>query len=527
MTNNTLDQFERSPLTKYMITGLRSRPMEPVALLCFWVFYIAFQFPFPYVDDLFYLGPAISLFQGDGLRNPWLRGQFPGLDLFLVYPPFSAYGFSFWWKIFGLSYWSTIFFSGICGFTATLALARILVLAGVKQIPYMLASLIVFMSAAYLGHRPEIVGLPALLWGYLFWSRRKVVQSLGGAVLLILAPFIAPSLAVASLVGVAVVLYMKTYRGGRHVLIERMISLAVAFTFCAVLFLWSISWELDEFLRQFLMHAGRRTTGISLHAKAGFSIAAVLYLTTAVALVYRGRRPTSAGFATIAILTFILSPLAHARPMVLICIVWLVLLLAINETVNLLPEQRRDRFGKLALGSFLIVCLAINSVFAVHISNKWAAFGAGDIADSRLLSLRNTESVAIDPMLLGLFQYDPPKQFIDYHFSRPFPDATPHELKEIRAGETWLLSDPEFFALHHHRADNPVFEPNMLRERRAFAGVRIGLEDALSELVPVYSSVLFYEPVHLCVIDGEEFQQAKLQSNLAAWRRFCAVPPPS
>jgi hypothetical protein len=56
-------------------------------------------FPFPHVDDTFFIGAGLSLASGGPLHNPLMEHSGPFFD----YPPLYSYLIALWLKLFGTS----------------------------------------------------------------------------------------------------------------------------------------------------------------------------------------------------------------------------------------------------------------------------------------------------------------------------------------------------------------------------------------------------------------------------------------
>jgi hypothetical protein len=217
-----------------------------------WMVLFAAGFPLAFVDDLYFIGPAMSLAHGGPFANPWC----PGIGLidpdyaseFFVYMPLQGHVLAGWMMLFGIGTKSLIFFQCLFGALATWALERFLRPAISSPPASFALCLCVALYLGGCGLRPEALGLALFCGGLSILRTTSLVGWFLGSVTLFATMITAPNIGLLVPLVLAVALYMSFRRGDW---VPRIGLMAVAFVVVALLFLVLIDFQLGHFLAIF------------------------------------------------------------------------------------------------------------------------------------------------------------------------------------------------------------------------------------------------------------------------------------
>ncbi|PWR20811.1 hypothetical protein [Zavarzinia compransoris] len=231
----------------------------------------------PYADDGFFSQWAVEYARSGQLRSPFLDTLFPDFkDLLLVYPPLHVVLAGLWLRLDGISRAGFDNYLYLSMALATIGFALVLTRVFASRAAAYMAFPIV--AAVYLLYpfRPEVTGFTLLALGLGIGWGLGGGRRLAALGLIMLAPLTAPSV-----FGVALVLVLAQelalarearWRG----LPAQALGLGLAAVFALFVFLLSIQFQLGEFIRQFLLHAGLGQQSFNLQSLlSGLGVAAL------------------------------------------------------------------------------------------------------------------------------------------------------------------------------------------------------------------------------------------------------------
>jgi len=115
-----------------------------------WAALAAGGFPFPHMDDPFFVGAGLNLAQGGSLVNPLMEGT----THFYSYPPLQSYLLAGWLKLFGVSVGSMVAMYVVISWAATLFVIRTFQILN-REFLGVLVALCVVIYATSSGMRPD------------------------------------------------------------------------------------------------------------------------------------------------------------------------------------------------------------------------------------------------------------------------------------------------------------------------------------------------------------------------------------
>lgn len=218
-----------------------------------WLWLYLNGYPRPHVDDLFFTGAGVSLAEGGGYKNPWIkpwleRHNFDS-EKFYVQTPFYPYLLAGWLKIFGVGSEPILALQCLAGAIGSLLLVDVLRKAGITVAMSTLMLALYITLILSFGLRPEPFGILCILAAVLCWfTDRKIFWFLGcffGACAPIFTPFLQ-----ALIIPIGVVWFAKSTEKVNWIKDATLKVLAfVCGTALAVLaFLISIKFEFREYL---------------------------------------------------------------------------------------------------------------------------------------------------------------------------------------------------------------------------------------------------------------------------------------
>jgi hypothetical protein len=226
-----------------------------LTVVVLWLVLFATGFPPPFVDDLFFLGPAFNLVHTGICANPWCPGigliDPSGASEFFVYMPLHAHVLAGWISIFGVSTHSLTFFQCLAAALATLGLQRLVrpALSGVWASLALVACVAFYLVEC--GLRPEALALAFFGWGLMTLRLPSTAGWVLASLCLFASCITSPNIGVFAPL-VAVVALGRSYYGESfpHFL-RRLAWMVLAGTAIGVLFLSLIHFQLAQFLAVF------------------------------------------------------------------------------------------------------------------------------------------------------------------------------------------------------------------------------------------------------------------------------------
>lgn len=483
--------------------------------------------PFFYIDDGYFLQPALSLLRHGDLRAPGLALYFPDFSgNMLVYPPLHNFLLAGAVAVLGASPLALKLLACGLGLVATLAVYAIL-LRRVLLPPAMAAAAALALMVpghVYTSLRPEMTGFPLLALGLAVAGGS--LARIGAATLLVgLACMAAPTLA-----GFALAFGLLGMHGlGRRGLLDGRVlaMLAAVAGLLGGLFLLTIDFQLETFLRQFSLHAQARRGSLDVGLnEATLRLLGVL-LAGGLAWLALFRRPADAiGRARLAALAFLLVALpavvlSHGRPTAV--------LLAQNGAILLaclcLARAGAARLAMPAGWALLGFVAVLNLAYLRHLPAQrvapqaQAAIGAA-IAErppgGRLL----VSGMLLLPALGGVW----PEGALDLRFAEPFtePYSMPNGLNALGADDLVIASSIDLATI----ASLPAAR---VGDRQAYQRIMFGpgvatdpaaLRVLARWFVPVELWLPPRAPLRLCILrrGAEDLDAQPLGAVLA---RFC------
>ena len=119
-----------------------------------WALLVWRGFPFPFVDDPFYIGAGLNIGAGGGLRNPLLEG----MRDFYGYPPLHSFVVGSWLRVFGISAASMVALYAVMAWAATWCVYRAFRVLGRPLLAWLAALDLVIYCTCY-GVRPDVCGM--------------------------------------------------------------------------------------------------------------------------------------------------------------------------------------------------------------------------------------------------------------------------------------------------------------------------------------------------------------------------------
>ena len=207
-------------------------------------------FPFPFIDDPFYIGAGLNLAAGGGLANPLIEGS----GTFLRYLPLHSFVIAGWLKLFGTSAGAMVALYLLFGWVSTWCTIRGFQILRKDLLGWM-AGLSIVIYCTCVGMRPDACSLCFAAVSFRLGISRKQRT-------LYLAPFFA-ALAVAALPASMAMMFpwiaflMITHKGMWKAVFAA--GGVVALMLCML-----IHWQIQPFLAEFLIeNQGARADQIS------------------------------------------------------------------------------------------------------------------------------------------------------------------------------------------------------------------------------------------------------------------------
>jgi len=416
--------------------------------------------PSPGADDLFYVGPALSLAKHGELRMELLANQgFLSKD-FLIYPAFYQYLLGGWLWLMGISTLSLHLFTHLSyllgAYWLSFLLARARVFGTATALWPVGGYLAVLGSLGSMGFRSEALGFAVLAMAFGlsltagFW-RCLLSWFLLGASLLI-SPNLLPYAALLKLLQ-----WILEDRHWRRRLREEAAPLLLALVGNILLMTWSIGGRWAEFHRAFMHHATRAVLPFftALHAGllrylSGFRVMPVTVLSLSLCLcafilLWRKRRDRQASDTPVAcaLLTWL------AAGLLSIGMTWIreelrlftLVLAGLVAGLWLAGTQRTRVPGLIGLAALALAGLWMRDPLAPRWHSRLRPSPAHIAAAQQAVAAEPGRRFLIDSHTARtVFDYRLPDHAIDWFFSRPFPGLYPTSLAALQPDETWIIS---------------------------------------------------------------------------------------
>lgn len=418
-------------------------------------------------DDLFFIGPALQLHNGEPLSNPLIRFWHPeATQTFFYQPPFFQYALAGWLVVFGVSAGSVAAFQCAAGAVASVAagvLLQRLQLRGAWFVGLVFGA--AMLSKAM---RHDMLGLALLFGGLALLTYRSRASLIAGSALLAAAPFTWPVLACYAVpFGIAVLAHPG--RRPRPPRLELFACLALGTLLSSVLFLLAIDFALLDFLRHFVWHAQSRrnvplvpelviqlTDGrTELLQGPAYVITAGLIITV---LLNARRYPTLAGLAVALLVAVGLTTVAYTSA--LQGAAWQFVALAMGLlALNIGPARS-------VLPAAVVVVAAVLWANTLHlVAWGWVRPERPDYYRSLAARAPTDKCLGLDAVAARyVFDYRLPACAFAWQYSYPPPKFYPREHDRPVAGTAWMTS----YAPLGHTAGIPP------EERLTLLGVRFG-----------------------------------------------------
>ncbi|NEO86476.1 MAG: hypothetical protein F6J87_19780 [Spirulina sp. SIO3F2] len=231
-------------------------------IILFWLILYINGFPQPFGDDLFYIGAAINLVKTGQFVNPLLAMWAPQtVERFLVTPPFHSYTLAGWITLFGDRTASLLFFQYVCYVVFSIFTAATLRHYRFSDHSILVLPIIYATWMSLVGLRPDALGMAYLAIGLWFLLQDSVWRyglgfSFLGAALGTLPILVA--YAVPFSLTIMVLNLRQHHKLKLQYFLSRLAALLGAIAFIAVLLLWAIDFELNQFLADMAWHASFR-----------------------------------------------------------------------------------------------------------------------------------------------------------------------------------------------------------------------------------------------------------------------------
>jgi hypothetical protein len=383
------------------------------------------------------------------MYNPHLRLSWPFLTSFNIYPPLEQFALGYWLSFWGISTNSVLSFFMVCNVITSLAVTRLITHLRLHRIYVLIAIFIVANSVLFLGLRVDAFGLACISSGIVLTITKsnKLIYIFLGSLLAFIGSISAPSYSISGILWFFVVSYFS-FRSSPDIQVQ-LTSWFLGAVVAGLAFLASISFDIDEFLHNFLFHAKMNfhPTGAGMF---------VLLLVIAIAACASS---TQLRLTAIALGITTVSFLIHPGPtgfegLLQPCVTGIIAL----ET--LLSERR---IWAIILRSALLASLFIIGLpwlgFALHsLLDHSSRVKLGILEQSKLLVARYVnigKSIAIDPFVARTYyDFRMPDQAVDWLFSLSVANGERYQLRydltEEGINGVWLLDS---FVLENYYSD--------------------------------------------------------------------------
>jgi hypothetical protein len=395
------------------------------AIISFWAFIFITGQPAPFNDDIFYTGAAINFAKHGVMYNPHLRLSWPFLTSFNIYPPTEQFALGYWLSFWGISTSSVLSFFMVCNMITSLAITRLIAHLGLHRINVLIAVFTVANSVLFLGLRVDAFGLACISIGIVLTITKshKPIYIFLGSFLAFIGSISAPSYLIPGISWLFVASYFS-FRSSPQIL-RQSTWLFLGAVAAGLVFLASISFNVDEFLHNFLFHAK-----MNFHPpKAGMVV--VLLITAIAACASSARLRLIAIALGIATVSLLIHPGPTGfEPLLQLCVTGIIAL----ETV-----LSKRPIWAMALRSALLASLVIIGLpwlgYAIHsLLDHPSRAELESLEQSKLLVARYQsigKSIAIDPFVARRFyDFRIPDQAVDWLFGILVADGEGYRLRD-------------------------------------------------------------------------------------------------
>jgi hypothetical protein len=226
-----------------------------LAIALVWFFFFSLGYPLASFDDLYFIGAALHLANGQDYSNPYSPAIeiFGAGDKFYCYMPFHSYALMAWLRVFGVDRMTVACFQSLAGAAASAGFWKLMRKTPADVGLALAISLSVITFLGGMGLRPDALGLALLAWGMqLFRAQNRLVWLLCSLALFASA-FTCPNFGVVSLFVLAVAFYIqgRAYSfSGRELLVRAGLTVT-AFVVNFLVFLAMIHLDLRSFVIAF------------------------------------------------------------------------------------------------------------------------------------------------------------------------------------------------------------------------------------------------------------------------------------
>ncbi|MFB2898170.1 ArnT family glycosyltransferase [Aerosakkonemataceae cyanobacterium BLCC-F50] len=434
-----------------------------IPIIAFWILVFLLGYPLPSLDDIFFTGAAINLSKGGEFTNPYLEAWNSVLSSgkFYYQPPFYSYTLAGWLKIAGINTTSLRLFQYLCYATFSLSSALLLRFYGFPRITAFCVTVLFalwhcnpnpFYST---GFRHDALGMAFLALGLWLLAQDNWWRYFLGFSFIGSAVFTSPiTSAYGFSFGLAILAINVIYRGGinkidsKYILL-RTLALLAASGLVFTLFLLCINFELKTFISDFVLTASWRKA-----ANINGIIIFFQMISRAFGIVLNV--PSYLLFLAI---TVILFRKRHLIPMYL-KILFFGLTMGMILNMFLYAFAWGFNFFFCWVGIVCIVSLigksklrlyAVIGTFIIYLSSQTlniiSLVGREDVPKSKYEEIKEAvlakpnRKYAIDSVSARfVFDYNLPKNSIDWLYMKPAPAGIPDSLKDKKPDVSWIVS---------------------------------------------------------------------------------------
>jgi hypothetical protein len=245
-----------------------SRTLGLGIILLFWAAATMGNYPAPFIDDLSYVGTALSMAKHGLYTNPYSEmmravDSGPG-QLYLCYVPMESYVLAGWLKLFGISALSFRALFLLLALMCSLLLYRAMPITRLSWLAALVICLAVYGMLGGVGVRPDAVGLFFFLLGFDVWRTKSPLGFFGRNFALALALIsylnVAPGALCFTLFGMVYLAVIRQKSAGE--LAPYAVAAAAAYGACFCLFLLCIGGHLGGFLHSVALNSHMGASGV-------------------------------------------------------------------------------------------------------------------------------------------------------------------------------------------------------------------------------------------------------------------------
>ncbi|HBE18131.1 MAG TPA: hypothetical protein DDW51_11065 [Cyanobacteria bacterium UBA11367] len=447
--------------TTYSLKNFVLKVWLPIVV--FWTVLFMFGYPLPNIDDLFFTGAAINLAKGQDFTNPYLEVWNSALSSgkFYFQPPFYSYTLAGWIKLTGISTTNLRLFQYLCYNVFSLSAALLL---RFYKFPKYTVFCTTFLFAAWhcnpnpycgSGFRQDALGMAFLALGLWLLSGRNWWRYFLGFSFVESAAFTSPiSVAYAfpftvAILAIEFVNFQKAKNNNRQYFINIMLAFLAATLIIFTLFLLCINFDLQGFLSDFVLHASwRRTPTLKAipvfiklisqyYGMVLYVPSYILFLFLVAVTFVKGKqiRLDLKILLTALFAGMLLNILLYASAIFFIFFFcWLGIACIIPMIFNNKKPIIYAYLGTIVLffSSQTLNILCLQKEYDPE--NKYREI-------KEVVLAKPSRKYAIDSIAARfVFDYNLPKNTINWNYLKPAPDANPNSSKDKKHDVTWIVS---------------------------------------------------------------------------------------